>query len=154
LHDEDYDAIVFVVQARAKRAVVPVIYGQTLVLGVSIVRLHGIIDDDVVGTAPGKRAADRSRQAIATDGGLELVGGHLVGIEMGARKYALVPFGLQDGSAVAGQLGAELLSVGNADHLGLGILAQNECGKSDRRADRFQAAGRHRDDQSLGLTLS
>jgi len=68
LHDHNNGARVFVVEARDKRAAVPVDDSLPGGLRMELIGVQGIVDDDQIGAASGKRSANGSRISAAALG--------------------------------------------------------------------------------------
>ena len=72
LHDDDDRARALVVEARQQRVLEPFIGGVALGLGIGVVGLEGIVDDDDVAASTGQCAPDRCRQPEAARGEFDL----------------------------------------------------------------------------------
>ena len=70
-----------------------------------------------------------------------------------ARKKGAVPAAVDDLPELPGQRGRQGVGIAHADEAQLGVAAQGPGDESDGCADRFQGAGRLRDDQAPALAI-
>src|ERR1700687_4247428 len=113
LHDHDDHAFALVVQARIKRAIVPVVHRRTPCFRQSVLGLQRVIDDQYVAAAPGERASNRRRASITLMAGDNI---HLgVFAYLGAWENTPVPIRLHHSAAVLSMLAREIRRIARAD---------------------------------------
>jgi hypothetical protein len=146
LHDDHNSAVAFVVEPAVEGVVVPLVGGLPLRLRERLFRLQGIIDQDDVGTTPGKHATGGGSEPVSLAGGDELLDGLAVCSQSG-RKHLLIPRAQHDGATIARQFVGELLAIADTEELDRRIVAETPGWKGDRGHQGFKMPRWQVDDQ-------
>src|SRR5258708_1750890 len=88
LHHDDDRAFDFVVEARQQRIGIPLLERFSRALGLRILRLERIVDDEEIAATTGQSAADGGREARPSGGGHDLGLRVLCRANAGCREYA------------------------------------------------------------------
>ena len=151
LHEDDHHIARLVVEAGDQGRRIPFVDIVADGLGAGGPGLERIVDNNHVRAPSGQGAADGGRQAAPARGGHALDPG--VFAKPRARKKGAVPAAVDDLPELPGQGDRQGVGIAHADEAQLGVAAQGPSDESDGCADRFQGAGRLRDDQAPALAI-
>ena len=140
-----------VVQAAEQGVAVPLLEVEPPRIGVRVGGLHRVVDNHDVAAAAGEGASGRGGEPEAALRRHELGLCRLGGIEPSRGEEALIPGRRHHRPAIARVLGGEVGRIADADDAPRRIAAQQPGRQRHRRADRFEAARRHQDDEALDL---
>ena len=126
LHHGHDRAALLVVEARRQGGVEPLIDRVPGRVGVRIVGLDRVINDDVA-AATRQRAADRGCETPTAGRRLEVVRGGARTVDTRAREQVVVPAGLHDRPAIARMLRRKFNRIADAHEVEHLIIAKPPC---------------------------
>ena len=137
LHDDDDGAGAFVVEAGQQGVLEPFVAGVAFGLGIGVVGLQGIVDNDHVAAATGQRAPDRCRQAEPARGEFDLGLSVLERSDPRVREGRSIPRRFEHRAEVVGMLFGKVGGIADADDASRRITPQDESRKGHRGRYRF-----------------
>jgi hypothetical protein len=153
LHDDDDGAGAFVVEAGQQGVLEPFVAGVAFGLGIGVVGLQGVVDNDHVATAAGQRAPDRGRESKSPCRQFNLAL-RIFLPNPRALEQRLIPGRLKDCAKIVRMLLGEIAGVRDTDDSASGVVAQDKGRKRNRRGHRFERARGHVDDQAHNLAAA
>jgi len=94
-------------------------------IGIGVLGLDRVIDDDVIAALAGERTPDRCGQARAHAGGHEFIDCRFPGEQARLRKGLEIPGAAHQGAALLRERGGQILTVACAQNAPAGIVTQN-----------------------------
>lgn len=134
LHDDNADALLFVIKAAVQRIVVPVIHRLSSGFRPGIIGLERVVDNDDISAAPGQRPTDGGREPEAVFGCRYFILG-ILAANLRTGKDLLIPLALDDRAELPHKLLGQFVAIADGNDARSRILPQNPCRQDDRKQE-------------------